>query len=98
MNRYDKEKIIIEDFRDLTCFEIGAIPDNSKTRKIYFSLENENCWENWIDTSVKNLLPPDFYNKKLKLMMDFMRIDDHSYIDEKGRIINRHNERESQLA
>ncbi len=30
-------------------------------------------------------------------MMDVMRIDDHAYIDEKGRIINRHNERESQI-
>ena len=26
-----------------------------------------------------------------------MRIDDHAYVDEKGRVINRHNERESKL-
>lgn len=29
--------------------------------------------------------------------MDVMRIDDHAYVDEKGRVINRHNERESKL-
>ena len=30
-------------------------------------------------------------------MMDVMRIDDHAYVDTKGRIINPHNERESKL-
>lgn len=29
--------------------------------------------------------------------MDVMRIDDHAYVDEKGRVINRHNERESKI-
>lgn len=98
MNRYDKEDRIISDFRDLDSSEIGLMPNNSKTRKIYFSLSDENSWKEWTDTSAKNELPPDFYNDKLKLMMDVMRIDDHAYVDEKGRVINRHNERESKLA
>lgn len=97
MNRYDKEDRIISDFRDLDSFEIWLMPNNSKTRKIYFSLSDENSWKEWTDTSAKNELPPDFYNDKLKLMMDVMRIDDHAYVDEKGRVINRHNERESKL-
>mgnify|MGYP003432707439 CR=1 FL=1 len=30
-------------------------------------------------------------------MMDVMRIDDHTFVDKNGRVINRHNERESQI-
>jgi hypothetical protein len=44
--------------------------------------------EKWIDSSSKSAPPPDFYNEKNKIMMDVMRIDDHAYENEKGKIIN----------
>ena len=39
--------------------------------------------------------PPDFYNDKLKLMMDVMRIDDHAFESKNGKIVNPTNQRES---
>ena len=73
------------------------LPLNFKNLKLYRCIHNKRKWTKWIDTLSKNELPPDFYNDNLKLMMDVMRIDDHAYVDEKGRVINRHNERESKL-
>lgn len=97
LNRLDKEERIIEEFQMLDTNEVGLFPKNSRIVKIFNSINNAKQWQKWIDTSAKNDLPPDFYNEKMKLMMDVMRIDDHAYIDEKGRVINRHNERESKL-
>ncbi|MGN1341727.1 MAG: hypothetical protein ACI4VL_00670 [Bacilli bacterium] len=97
LNRYDKEERIINDFQYLKRKEIGMYPLNFKNLGLYGCIHNKRKWKNWVDTSAKNELPPDFYNDKLKLMMDVMRIDDHAYVDEKGRVINRHNERESKL-
>lgn len=97
MNRYDKEERIINAFQDLNFFEMWIYPSSLKNIKLYRSIHNRKNWKRWIDSSSKNELPPDFYNPKLKLMMDVMRIDDHAYVDENGRVINRHNERESIL-
>lgn len=97
MNRYDKEVRIINDFQDLKGNEIGMFPMNLNNILLCSSIHNTRKWKKWVDTSAKNELPPDFYNNKLKLMMDVMRIDDHAYVDENGRVINRHNERESKL-
>ena len=97
LNRLDKEERIINEFQMLRRKEVGLFPVNKQTKRIYKSINNTTKWKQWIDTSAKNELPPDFYNDKLKLMMDVMRIDDHAYVDEKGRVINRHNERESKL-
>ena len=97
LNRYDREERIIKAFQDLKRRRVVLFPMNLKNIFIYFSVHNKWIWKNWIDSSSKNELPPDFHNDKLKIMMDIMRIDDHAYVDEKGRIINRHNERESKL-
>ena len=97
VNRYDKEERIINDFQNLKIKEIGLYPLNFKNLWLYGCIHNKRKWRTWIDTSAKNEPPPDFYNDKLKLMMDVMRIDDYTYIDKKGRVINRHNERESKL-
>lgn len=97
LNRYDKEERIINDFQNLKIKEISMFPLNFKNLRLYRCIHNKRKWTKWIDTSAKNELPPDFYNDNLKLMMDVMRIDDHAYVDEKGRVINRHNERESKL-
>lgn len=97
VNRLDKEERIIEEFQLLDTSEVGLFPENSKMVKIFNSINSVKQWKKWIDTSAKNELPPDFYNDKLKLMMDVMRIDDHAYVNDKGRVINRHNERESKL-
>lgn len=97
LNRYDKEEIIIKDFQYLKRKNIGVYPMNLKNILLFESIHNKCLWKKWIDTSAKNELPPDFYNQKQRLMMDVMRVDDHAYVDDKGKVINRHNERESKL-
>lgn len=97
MNRLDKEERIINEFQLLQSQEVGLFPENNQTKRIFKSINNIVSWKQWTDTSAKNDLPPDFYNDKLKIMMDVMRIDDHAFVDENGRVINRHNERESKL-
>ena len=77
--------------------EVGLFPVNKQTKRIYKSINNTTKWKQWIDTSAKNELPPDFYNDKLKLMMDVMRIDDHAFVDDNGNVINNHNKRESEI-
>lgn len=52
-------------------------------------------WKLWSDSSGKSDPPPDFYNDKLKLMMDVMRIDDHAFESKNGKIVNPTNQRES---
>ncbi len=97
MNRYDKEINIINDFQKLTSREIYLFNGSLSLRKIFISVYSKRKWKNWIDSSSKNEPPPDFYNDKLKIMMDVMRIDDHAYEDSNGKVLNPTNKRESQL-
>lgn len=97
MNRYDKEERIIQTFQDLKRWRIKIFPLNFNNILLYRLIHNKLLWKTWTDASSKNALPPDFYNNKFKLMMDVMRIDDHTFVDKNGRVINRHNERESQI-
>lgn len=97
MNRYDKEINIINDFQELDTKEIFLFNNGVSIKRVFKSIYNKWRWKNWIDSSSKKDLPPDFYNDNLKLMMDVMRIDDHAYEDSKGKVINPTNKRESQL-
>ena len=97
MNRYDKEINIINDFQELDTNEVFLFNNSITIKKIFNSVYDKTKWKNWIDSSSKKDLPPDFYNDKLKLMMDVMRIDDHAFEDSNGKIINPTNKRESQL-
>lgn len=42
-------------------------------------------------------MPPDYYSDDLKLMMDVMRIDDHSHKNKKGKKVNHTYAWESQM-
>ena len=97
MNRYDKESIVIEDFQDINSTKINPIHRDLKTLSVLDSIHSKRKWKKWIDTSSKKELPPDFYNPSSKLMMDVMRIDDHTHVDDKGNIVNPHNKRESEI-
>ena len=97
MTRYDNEKIIIKDFQCFNILQTEFLPCSIKTLFIYFCIHNKLLWKSWTDSSKKNMIPPDFYNERLKLMMEVMRVDDHAYIDEKGNEINKHNQREGQI-
>lgn len=66
---------------------ILLLPESPDVENIVDSLRNPERTINWIDSSGKSDLPPDFYNDTEMLMMDVMRVDDHGY-RKKGNTIN----------
>ena len=40
-------------------------------------MKSERKFKNWINSSGKDALPPDFYSKKYKFMLEVMRTDDY---------------------
>ncbi len=97
MNRYDNENVIIRDFQQIGFFDTILYPSYIKTMRIYRSIHNKRKWAQWTDSSSKKDLPPDFYNDKMKLMMDVMRVDDRTHIDSNGKVVNLWNKRESEI-
>lgn len=80
---YDIELNILEDIHELDpnqCFifsdEEGS--DNYfATNKIIDDILGVNCFNKWKDNT-QSQFPPDFINEKDSLLMEVMRIDDHS--------------------
>lgn len=83
MKTADNESFILENFRTTSKKETLIWGDIFHCSKIRSSLVNYFKRKHWIDSSAKNAPPPDFYNDKLKFMMDIMRIDDNAYVDRK---------------
>ncbi len=96
MNYFDKENRII-DWLQNTQLSYAIQPDDAFTKQILMSIYDKEMWNDWIDSSGKADTPPDFYNDKMGLMMEIMRIDDHAKVGDNGQIINPVNMRESEL-
>ena len=88
MSTFRNESMILDVFRLTKNSEIRTVGNWFKCRKIFYSLKYNVFYKYWKNTSGKSELPPDFYNEKLKLMMEVMRIDDCGYVDNKGKIQN----------
>lgn len=88
MNFYDNEMHIIEDLRLHANFDVCLYPYNKDTIDLANMVLKEDFEKNWTNSSGKGDPPPDFYSDNLKLMMEVMRLDDHAYVDENGKIIN----------
>jgi len=97
MNRLNKEINIINDFQELSVERVLLLPNSKKNVNLFNIIYNKNEWKNWTDSSSKSDLPPDFYSSKYKAMMDVMRVDDHTFLDQKGNPINIYNQKESQI-
>lgn len=89
----DREIDFIENFRILKSEEIAILGNVDKTERIINIINNS---KDWIDSSGKDQLPPDFYNEKERIMMEVMRIDDHGY-KKHGKIINPTYRRENEI-
>ena len=72
MKTADNENFILENFRMVSTRETLLLGNIFACAKIRASLINYFKRKHWIDSSAKNAPPPDFYNDKLKLMMDVM--------------------------
>ena len=97
MNYFDNEMKILEWFRDVPTQCVCFPHQSEDCVNLYTSLTNSENFKEWINSSGKSDPPPDFYNPKLKIMMDVMRVDDHGHVNENGKFINPVNQRESEI-
>ena len=80
---FDEEKNILKFANDLDTRQCMILSDyeNSenyiKTADIISTILSNDYLKIWRDNSHSNL-PPDFINEKDSLMMEIMRVDDHS--------------------
>ena len=97
MQTFNDESMILDAFREVKTTEILPLGDFLKCKWIHCALTGVLNRKEWINSSGKNDPPPDFYDNKHKLMMDVMRIDDHAYVDAKGKIQNKTLQHEGEL-
>jgi hypothetical protein len=97
MNLFDDENIIIEHFQRINDTEVFFPHPDDETVLLYRSIHETEEWSNWIYSAGKDDPPPDYYNEKMLVMMDVMRVDDHAFLNEKGKVVNPTNAKESKL-
>lgn len=77
MTHYDDEENIINYLQFTPLSRICFIKPRAETFKFFLSLKSERKFKNWINSSGKDDLPPDFYSDKYKFMLEVMRTDDY---------------------
>ena len=88
MKTFNNESMILEEFREESTCDIKFIGNFLKCKWIYFLLTGIFSRKNWVNSSKKSDPPPDFYNNKHKIMMDVMRIDDTTFKNKKGTLVD----------
>ena len=88
------EEIILAIFRKTFARSIKFCHDNNKTHfaRIINSLVDRKRWEKWKNNSVNTNFPPDFVNNDEKLLLEVMRVDHYTYLDDKGNVRNKNTE------
>ena len=98
MNYFDNEEVIIDFFRSTALKREVIYPLRTLgAMRAFNSIFSPHKWKLWHSSNGKDDPPPDFYSDKLKIMMEVMRVDDHSRVDESQKWSNPTNKRESQL-
>ena len=97
MNYFDDENNIIHEFHRVPDDKVYFPNLNDEIEELYISIHDYKPWKKWIYSAGKNDPPPDYYNDDLHLMMDVMRVDDHTIIGNKGKPVNYTNAGESKL-
>lgn len=97
MNFFDDESKIIEFLQGVQLNKVFLSNDITAVKEIFASIHDAEEWKLWSNSSGKSDPPPDFYNDKLKVMMDVMRIDDHAFEKKNGKIVNPTNQQESMI-
>ncbi len=90
MAYYDNELNIISEFTDILPNEILVFDEAGGN--ILSCIYNIN---NWYNSSGKSDPPPDMYSIEYNLMMDIMRVDDHTQANKKGIIYNPYRTKEN---
>lgn len=97
MNFFDDELKIVEWMQGVKLNRVMLLNDIVAVKEIFTSIHDKEKWKGWCNSSGKSDPPPDFYNDKLHLMMDVMRVDDHAFENKNGKIVNLTNQRESEI-
>ena len=97
MNYFDEENRIIEHFQGVDCKSVFFPFQSDIAIHIFESIHDIDNWGKWVNSSGKSDPPPDFYCKDFRYMMDVMRVDDHSFKNKKGKLVNPVNMRESKI-
>lgn len=97
MNYFDEENRIIEHFQGVDCKSVFFLFQSDIAIHIFESIHDIDNWRKWVNSSGKSDPPPDFYCKDFRYMMDVMRVDDHSFKNKKGKLVNPVNMRESKI-
>lgn len=95
MNYFDDENEVIKHFQKYPHAIVYLPPKSREAVRVFEKISKKSKWAKWKDSSKKADSPPDFYSDKFKLMMEVMRVDDHSRVNERGQVINPTNIRES---
>lgn len=77
MNHYDEEENVINYLQFTPFSRIRFIKPRAEIVKFFLSLKSEKKFKNWINSSGKDALLPEFYSKKYKFMLEVMRTDDY---------------------
>lgn len=97
MQTLNDESMILDMFKEVKSKEIVPLGNFLECKKIHLALTGVLNRKEWIDSSGKNDPPPDFYDNKHKLMMDVMRIDDTTYKNKKGKLVDLTRQKEEKL-
>ena len=97
MNYLDDENNIIQMLQRVPTSEIWLMTEDNSEKEIIESLLLGDKFVNWHYSAGKADPPPDYYNDSLHIMMDVMRVDDHSHLSDKDKLINPTNIKESKI-
>lgn len=84
----DSEKSIIKKFQMVNPKSVYFLMEDEESIKVFESIHDQENWKQWIESAGKSDPPPDFFTDTYKYMMDVMRVDDHSYKNKKGKVVN----------
>lgn len=84
----DNEKSIIKHFQSEDLESVCLLTENEESMKVFESIYNQENWKQWIESVGTSDPPPDFFSDTYMYMMDVMRVDDHSYKNKKGKVVN----------
>jgi len=97
MNYYDDENNIIEYLQEVDCSSVLFSIKSEEAINNFKNVYDKSKWKKWTNSSSKSDPPPDFYCDEFRCMMDVMRVDDHSFENKNGKIVNPTNSRESEI-
>lgn len=76
MRTFDNESFIFQYYRIISKNKIKCFGRFFHCLRIKLLTHSKIFSKTWKDSSSKNDLPPDFYNKKHRIVMEIMRMDD----------------------